>query len=43
MKLSKAGIKKIIGYFSSILVLIFLGEDFLQGSADVISILNEVR
>ncbi len=43
MKLTKSGIKKLIGYFSSILVLIFLGEDFLQGSADIISVFNQAR
>lgn len=40
MKLTKFQIKKIIGYLSSIVVLVFLGEDFLSGSADVIGIFN---
>lgn len=40
MRLSKPAIKKIIGYLSSIIVLVFLGEDFLQGTADVVGIFN---
>lgn len=35
MKITKTTIKKIIGYVSSILVLVFLGDDFLQGTAAV--------
>lgn len=31
MRLSKATVKKIIGYLSSILVLIFLGEPIVSG------------
>lgn len=38
MRLTKPAIKKIIGYLSSIIVLIFLGEDFLQGSAETMGI-----
>jgi len=38
MKLTKTGIKKLIGYLSSIIVLVFLGEDFLAGSADILNL-----
>lgn len=37
MNLSKTVIKKIIGYLSSIVVLVFLGQDFLVDGAQMIS------
>lgn len=41
MKITKAGWKKVIGYLSSIIVLVFLGEDFLSGAAGVANIFNQ--
>jgi hypothetical protein len=41
MRLTKTQIKKLIGYLSSIIVLVFLGEPFLQGTGDVVSTLNK--
>lgn len=41
MKLTKFQIKKLIGYLSSIIVLVFLGEPFLQGTSDVVSALGD--
>lgn len=43
MKLTKAKIKKIIGYLSSIVVLVFLGEDFLGGTGEVINLFTAVQ
>lgn len=43
MKLSKSAIKKIIGYLSSIVVLVFLGEDFLQGGAEIVSLFSGAK
>lgn len=40
MKLTKPTIKKIIGYLSSIIVLVFLGEDFLTETGAVVSFLT---
>jgi len=38
MKISKLTIKKIIGYLSSILVLVFLGEDFLADGVQALGL-----
>lgn len=38
MRLSKTTVKKIIGYISSIIVLVFLGEDFLAGTGQVMGL-----
>lgn len=38
MRLTKPVIKKIIGYFSSIIVLVFLGEDFLAGTSETMGV-----
>lgn len=38
MRLTKTGLKKLIGYVSSIVVLVFLGEDFLSGTGEVLNI-----
>lgn len=40
MTLSKAKLKKLIGYIASIVCLVFLGEPFLGSTADIISTLN---
>lgn len=43
VKMSKATIKKIIGYISSIVVLVFLGEPFLSDVGTFVQITSEAQ
>lgn len=41
MRLTKTTVKKIIGYLSSIIVLIFLGEPMVAGVGEAIDLIGE--